>query len=109
MRDYRRPSRDTNDLAALSQGPPSRFGWLWWSGLVVLVVNDHLLKGAGVLPGWVTGKLSDFAGLIVAPLLVVVLVRARTARARAAALAVVAAPFCAIKIWVQAAHVVEVA
>ncbi len=35
--------------------------------LVVLVVNDHVLKQAW--PGWVTGKLSDVAGLVLAPLL----------------------------------------
>lgn len=34
--------------------------------LVVLVLNDHVLKQAW--PGLVTGKLSDFAGLVVAPL-----------------------------------------
>lgn len=40
----------------------------------MLAVNDHLLKGAGVLPGWLTGKLSDFAGLFFFPLLLVALV-----------------------------------
>ena len=38
--------------------------------LVVLVLNDHVLKQA--YPGWVTGKLSDVAGLVVAPLLLAV-------------------------------------
>jgi len=37
----------------------------------VLVLNDHALKGAGVVPGMVTGKLSDFAGLAFFPLLLV--------------------------------------
>ncbi len=41
--------------------------------IVVLAVNDHLLKGAGLLPGWLTGKLSDFAGLLFFPLLLVTL------------------------------------
>ncbi|HEX7477954.1 MAG TPA: hypothetical protein VF331_09115 [Polyangiales bacterium] len=36
--------------------------------LVTLALNDHLLKHAHVLPGWLTGKASDFAGLIVAPI-----------------------------------------
>jgi len=40
----------------------------------VLIVNDHLLKGAW--PGLVTGKLSDLAGLIIAPLLVLAGARA---------------------------------
>ena len=39
--------------------------------LVVLVLNDHVLKQAW--PGWVTGKLSDVAGLVVAPLLLAAL------------------------------------
>jgi hypothetical protein len=42
---------------------------LWWVSLGVLVVNDDLLKGRGVVPGWLTGKLSDFAFLVVAPVL----------------------------------------
>lgn len=37
-------------------------------GLATLIVNDHYLKR--VQPGWVTGKLSDFAGLIVAPIFI---------------------------------------
>ncbi len=34
---------------------------------MLLVVNDHLLKAT--IPGWWTGKLSDFAGLAFFPLL----------------------------------------
>lgn len=45
------------------------------SAVAVLLVNDHLLKGAGVLPGVVTGKLSDVAGLFFFPILLVVLGR----------------------------------
>lgn len=41
---------------------------LFVSSLALLVVNDHLLKGSGA-PSWLTGKLSDFAGLVVAPVL----------------------------------------
>ncbi|MFH2006146.1 MAG: hypothetical protein ABI333_06135 [bacterium] len=36
--------------------------------MAMLGVNDHLLKGSGWLPGWVTGKLSDFSGLFWFPL-----------------------------------------
>ncbi len=39
------------------------------AALALLVVNDHVLKGAGLLPGWVTGKLSDVAGLFFFPVL----------------------------------------
>jgi len=42
---------------------------LWWAALGLLVVNDDMLKGRGIVPGWLTGKLSDFAFLIVAPVL----------------------------------------
>ncbi|RYZ01918.1 MAG: hypothetical protein EOO73_33665 [Myxococcales bacterium] len=52
------------------------------AALAVLLANDHWLKGAGLLPGWVTGKLSDCAGMVVAPLLAVALVGARGTRAR---------------------------
>lgn len=37
--------------------------------LAVLIANDHWLKGAGLVPASVTGKLSDFAGLLFFPLL----------------------------------------
>lgn len=37
--------------------------------MLLVALNDHVLKGAGLLPGVVTGKLSDFAGLYFAPLL----------------------------------------
>jgi len=58
---------------------------------VVLVVNDHLLKAA--YPGLVTGKLSDLAGLVVAPPLLAVSATLLLPRlpGRAAAIASVAA------------------
>jgi len=37
-----------------------------WLAITVLVVNDHVLKAH--VPGWLTGKLSDVAGLIFFPL-----------------------------------------
>lgn len=68
---------------------------LWWGALGLLVVNDHVLKGA--FPGWWTGKISDFAGLLVAPVLVSALLAARTARMRALAFALPTAWFVAVK------------
>ncbi|MFC6022296.1 hypothetical protein ACFP2T_39830 [Plantactinospora solaniradicis] len=55
--------------------PPVMLAWLGHPvtvlAIVALVVNDHLLKAE--YPGLVTGKLSDFAGLLVAaPLLATV-------------------------------------
>lgn len=58
--------------------------------LVVLVANDHWLKGSALLPAWLTGKLSDFSGLFLFPVLVFVVVRP-WARARRERLATVAA------------------
>ncbi|MCL2326501.1 MAG: hypothetical protein FWC40_08425 [Proteobacteria bacterium] len=46
---------------------------LWWSMLAVLLCNDLWWKHAGVLPGVLTGKLSDFSGLMVFPLFVALL------------------------------------
>lgn len=45
----------------------------------VLFLNDHVLKGAGILPPLVTGKLSDFAGLFVFPIVIVSAVRGASA------------------------------
>ncbi len=77
---------------------------LFLAALAVLVVNDHVLKGAGILPGIVTGKLSDLAGLLVAPVLVAAVIGARSVRGRAAAFAAVAVPFAAIKLSAAAAN-----
>ncbi|WP_437915038.1 hypothetical protein WME73_05870 [Sorangium sp. So ce302] len=77
---------------------------LFLGALALLVVNDHLLKGAGLLPGALTGKLSDLAGLVVAPVLAAALVDARTSRGRAVAFAAVVAPFAAIKLSAAAAQ-----
>ncbi len=59
---------------------------------MLLVVNDHLLKGSGLLPGGVTGKLSDGAGLVVAPVLLAAMVGARRPRA-------VITCFAAVAVW----------
>ncbi|MDO6432910.1 hypothetical protein Q4E93_20040 [Flavitalea sp. BT771] len=40
--------------------------WAFLPCLLVLALNDHYLKAA--YPGWLTGKLSDFAGLLIFPL-----------------------------------------
>mgnify|MGYP001550380682 CR=1 FL=1 len=77
------------------------------AALLVLVANDHWLKGAGLLPGWLTGKLSDFAGLVVAPILLATLARARTRSARLVCFGFVAAGFGAIKLWPAAARGLE--
>lgn len=45
------------------------------AAVLLLVLNDHLLKGADLLPGWLTGKLSDVAGLFFFPALLTAAVR----------------------------------
>ncbi|HEX6277868.1 MAG TPA: hypothetical protein VFZ53_32720 [Polyangiaceae bacterium] len=78
--------------------------------LALLVLNDHLLKGSGVLPASVTGKLSDVAGLVVAPVLVSVLAalagfHGRTQRF--VCYAVVVVTFSAVKVSEPAARALE--
>lgn len=51
---------------------------IFLGALLLLVLNDHVFKGAGILPSWLTGKLSDFAGLIVAPIVLVSLLRLKS-------------------------------
>ncbi len=75
--------------------------------LALLVVNDHWLKHSGLLPGWLTGKLSDFAGLIVAPLLLVTLLGARGRRARLLCFVAVSTAFVALELSPPLARSVE--
>lgn len=68
--------------------------------LAVLLVNDHLLKAA--YPGWLTGKLSDAAGLVLAPPLLALLAAALvpapgSGRLAAAAVGATAAGFAVVK------------
>ena len=75
---------------------------VWWTALAILLVNDLALKRSNVA-GVLTGKLSDFAGLIVAPVLVSAIVRPKTVAGRLACFASVAAPFTAINVSAKAA------
>ncbi|RAO06542.1 hypothetical protein [Micromonospora noduli] len=77
--------------ATPQDGAPTTLSWLCHPAtlfaLVLLLVNDHVLKAA--FPGLVTGKLSDVAGLVLAPPLVAVLLTLLVPRlpSRAAAVA----------------------
>src|SRR5687768_2705719 len=75
----------------------------WLAAIAVLGVNDHLLKGAGVLPGVVTGKLSDIAGMIVAPVLLAALLGLRSRRGLLFCHAAVGVVFAAINVSPAAA------
>lgn len=63
--------------------------WPLVASLVALLLNDHVLKAA--YPGWVTGKLSDFAGILLVALFAMAAFPRRTL--------LVAAAICAAFIW----------
>lgn len=71
---------------------------IWIAALFVLGLNDHVLKGSGLLPSVLTGKLSDFAGLLVAPSIFAVLLRVRRAGAFAVCHALVGIVFTALEL-----------
>jgi hypothetical protein len=72
--------------------------------LVLLLVNDHVLKAA--YPGVVTGKLSDIAGLVVAPPLFALLILTVSRRWGAiAAVALTGVGFAAVKTLPAAASI----
>jgi hypothetical protein len=71
---------------------------IFFSALLGLVLNDHALKGAGGLPPWITGKLSDVCALIVAPSSLVWLFRARGRTGRFLCFVSVAAFFVGINL-----------
>jgi hypothetical protein len=79
----------------------------FWVALALLALNDHVLKGAGVLPPELTGKLSDFAGLVVAPVVVAGVVGARSRRTRGLCLLAVGVGFSAINLFPFFAQAVE--
>jgi len=68
------------------------------AAVAVLLLNDHVLKGSGVLPGWLTGKISDFAGLFFFPLLVVACSKGDLRKVALWASAVTALVFAALKL-----------
>lgn len=70
----------------------------WVGALALLVANDHWLKGSGLLPGVLTGKLSDFAGMMVAPVLLATLLGVRSRGALLACHVAVAAVFTGIQL-----------
>jgi hypothetical protein len=70
----------------------------WLLALALLLANDHWLKYADLAPGAVTGKLSDLAGMVVAPVLLAVLLRVRRRGALLACHVAVGLVFTAIKL-----------
>ncbi|MCB9753143.1 MAG: hypothetical protein H6713_24570 [Myxococcales bacterium] len=76
---------------------------VWLAALAILIVNDHLLKGAEMLPAPITGKLSDLAGMIVAPALLAALLRVRARGSLVACHVAVGVVFAAINLSPAAA------
>ncbi len=79
---------------------------LWLAALGVLLLNDHVLKQSS-FAGVVTGKLSDVAGLIVAPLVLAVLLGVRSRRAWATCNVAVVGVFAAMQIFPSVAQLVD--
>ncbi|MGK0361978.1 MAG: hypothetical protein ACI9U2_004298 [Bradymonadia bacterium] len=110
------PSQSPPSQSPPSQSPPSQsilrparalLHPVWWIALALLVANDHVFKGSGLLPAEVTGKLSDFVGLLVAPVLLAVVCRVRSARGFALSHVAVALGFAAINVSPAIAGMVE--
>ncbi len=60
---------------------------IFLAALAVLLFNDWVAKGRSFLPGALTGKLSDIAGLVVAPVVLAWLLRALRVRRSSTAIA----------------------
>lgn len=74
----------------------------------LLLFNDHLLKGVG--PGWLTGKVSDFAGIYFFPFLLALLLSPLVRNLRVlrwVAFGSTAIVFCAMKLSPAVAEAVE--
>ena len=74
------------------------------TALIVLVANDHVWKYSH--PGWLTGKLSDVAGMIVFPLVLGAALRTVWASERllAGCVAATMIGFTLVKLWAPAAQ-----
>ncbi|HEX2879567.1 MAG TPA: hypothetical protein VHO25_08515 [Polyangiaceae bacterium] len=75
--------------------------------MLLLVANDHWLKRAGELPGWFTGKASDFCALVVGPLCLLALMPRRGPTVRALCIAAFALPYAAINLSVSCSNAVQ--
>lgn len=84
--------------------PGARLGHpLFLTAVVTLALNDHVLKASHLAPV-VSGKLSDVAGLLVAPLVLAWVLRARTRRSFALAHVAVGAGFALLQVpWIAEA------
>lgn len=93
-------------MPALNRRPRLALGTFAGS-LALLVANDWLFKGHGVLPSWLTGKLSDFAGLIVAPVCLVSLLALRRRSAQLCCISATSVVFALTKVFPAGAELLE--
>lgn len=89
--------------ASIGRGPTveplvALTGPLWWSALALMALNDHVFKAGDWLPVIVTGKLSDFTGMVVAPAVLAALLRVSDRRGWLLVHVVVAIWFCAMNL-----------
>ncbi len=70
----------------------------WIASLAILGLNDHLFKGSGLIPDVLTGKLSDVAGMLVAPALLAAVTRTKSRRGLFLCHLAVGAVFAAINL-----------
>lgn len=70
----------------------------WWIMTALLVINDAFLKSWTAFPGIISGKLSDFTGLLVFPLLLAAIFHVKRQSRWLACHIVTAAVFCAVKL-----------
>lgn len=73
----------------------------WLAAVAVLAINDHIIKNAS--PGVVSGKLSDLAGMVVAPTLLACVLAVRSRGGLLACHVAVGAVFACLKISATAA------
>jgi hypothetical protein len=69
----------------------------WWTALLLLVLNDWWFKGSLLMPSFLTGILSDFAGLLVAPSLFAWMLGLKSSRGWLAAHLVVGGVFAGLE------------
>ncbi|MFC0864291.1 hypothetical protein ACFHYQ_18520 [Sphaerimonospora cavernae] len=97
------------DGAAYGKAAVTATAWLGhpvtMAAVALLILNDHLFKR--LWPGVVTGKLSDFAGMLVAPPLLALLLESAILAARAVGRAVrrIPAPRLEAGKWIAAAAI----
>jgi hypothetical protein len=83
------------------------------AAIVLLVLNDHVFKA--LWPGWITGKLSDVAGMVFFPLLLHAFVgwipgaqAAAPGRRLAGCVVATVIVFAAVKTWAPATRAYEI-